>query len=123
MGRRLRPPERAVSQRDNDQHTDDQWHWHLHAISDTLDRWRAGDITTFAKRRAIADENIRYYGDAGDAAEPWMTRTGKRYDAPAVLAEAAGVDEEVMLVALNAYRSDGRQAYCDVLATAVRGFR
>jgi hypothetical protein len=105
-----------VSQRDDDQHTPDQWHWHIDAINTILDRWRAGELTTWAKRRAIADENQRYYADA---AQSWMTRTGRRYDAPAVIAEAAGVDEDVMTIALNAYRESGRQAYSDILTAAL----
>src|SRR5438128_11370486 len=105
-----------MSQRDNDDHTADQWSYHMGAISRILDDWRNGAITTFAKRRAIADENSRYYGDS---AEAWMTRTGKRYDAPAVLADAAGVDQEVMTIALNAYRAGGRQAYDDIMGAAL----
>lgn len=99
--------------RDNDNHTDDQYSWHMRAIADTITRWRDGEITTHAKRREIADENHRYYGDS---AEPWMTRTGRRYEAPAVIAESLGVDEDVMTIALNAYRESGRQAYEDVIA-------
>ena len=105
-----------MSQRDDDQHTPDQWRWHMDAIGAVLSRWRAGELTTWAKRRTIADENQRYYGDA---AQPWMTRLGRRYELPAVLAEAAGVDEEVMTIALNAYRADGRQAYSDILGAAL----
>ena len=105
-----------MAQRDDDQHTADQWAYHVGAISHLLEQWRAGQLTTWEKRRAIAGENQRYYGDQ---AHPWMTRTGRRYEAPAVLAEAAGVDEDVMLIALNMYRQDGREAYADVLASAL----
>lgn len=105
-----------MAQRDDDQHTADQYRWHMQAITDLLSRWRDGDLTNYEKRKAIADENRRYYGDA---AEPWMTRLGKRYELPAVLAEAAGVSEEAMTMALNAYRYDGRQAYADILKTAL----
>ena len=107
-----------MSQRDDDQHTPDQWHWHMQAISTILDRWRNGELTTWQKRRAIADENTRYYD--GDPSA-WMTRTGRRYEAPAVIAEAAGVDEEIMVMALNAYRDQGRQAYSDILTAALGG--
>ncbi len=105
-----------MSQRDDDQHTPDQYRWHMDTISDILARWRSGDLTTWAKRRAIADENQRYHADQ---AQPWMTRTGRRYEAPAVIAEAAGVDEEIMTMALNAYRSSGREAYDDILGAAL----
>lgn len=101
--------------RDNDTHTDDQYAWHMRAIADTLSRWRTGEITTQAKRRAIADENQRYYADQ---IEPWMARTGRRYELPAVLAETWGVDEEVMIVALNQRREYGAEAYEQVLASA-----
>ena len=108
-----------MSQREDDQHTDDQYHWHMDAINRTLDSWRNGDITLWAKRKDIADENVRYY--EGNA-HSWMTRTGRRYEAPAVLAEAAGVDEEVMLIALNAYRRDGRDAFQDIIGSALGRF-
>jgi len=104
-----------MTQRDDDQHTPDQWHWHMDTITTILDRWRQGELTLWEKRRAIADENQRYY----PSPEPWMTRTGKRYEAPAVLAEAAGVDTEVMTIALNAYRDQGREAYSDILTAAL----
>jgi len=105
-----------MSQRDSDNHTADQWSYHMTAINSILESWRCGELTTWAKRRAIADENRRYYGDN---AEPALTSTGKRYDAPAVLAAAAGVDEDIMTIALNAYSGDGRQAYDDVMAAAL----
>ena len=105
-----------MSQREDDQHTNDQWAYHMGAISQLLEQWRHGDLTTWQKRKAIADENARYYQTQ---AQPWMTRTGRRYEAPAVLAEAAGVDEEVMLIALNMYQTDGREAYQDVIKSAL----
>ncbi len=109
-----------MSQRDNDQHTADQWSYHMAAISRILEQWRDADITTFAKRRAIADENSRYYGDS---AEPWMTRTGRRYELPAVLADAAGIPEEAVTMALNAYRHAGPGAYADVIRAAAGSSR
>ena len=107
-----------MSQREDDQHTSDQWNYHTAELDRIISRWRDGDLTTWAKRRAIADENERYYGDQAAA---WMTRTGRRYEAPAVLAEAAGVDEEVMTIALNAYRADGRDAFQDIVGSALAG--
>jgi len=61
----------------DDGHTPGQWQWHITAIDMIIDRWRAGDLTVAGKRRAIADENQRYYGGSAPA---WMTRTGRRHD-------------------------------------------
>lgn len=104
-----------MMQRDDDDHTADQWNYHMAEIKRIVRDWDNGDITTWAKRKRIADENRRYYGDR---AEPWMTRTGKRYELPAILADAAGVSEEVMTMALNARRHGGREAFDEVLAVA-----
>src|SRR5262252_9484152 len=98
--------------RENDQHTDDQYRWHMRAIGDITARWTDGELSNYDKRRAIADENQRYYGDQ---AEPWMVRTGRRYEAPAVIAEAVGVDEDIMTIALNVFRESGFEAYRDVI--------
>ena len=74
-----------MSQRDDDQHTDDQYRFHMDAIRRTLDRWRAGELTTWQKRKAIADENRASY----DTPPPALVAAGRRYEAPAVLADAA----------------------------------
>ncbi len=106
-----------MTQRDDDEHTADQYAYHMTAISDILQRWRDGDLATYEKRKAIADENRYYYGDR---AEPPLTRLGRRYELPGVLAEAAGVPEDVMVIALNARRHGGAEAFGDVLGTAIR---
>ena len=106
-----------MTQRDDDQHTADEYAWHMNAISDVLQRWRDGDLTTYEKRKAIAGENRYYYADRAD---PWMLRLGRRYELPGVLAEAAGVPEDVMVIALNARRHGGAEAFGDVLGTAIR---
>lgn len=47
------------------------------AINAILQRWRDGDLSTSAKRRAIADENRRYYGGT---LPPLLERAGRRYE-------------------------------------------
>ena len=61
----------------DDGHAPDQWDWHIKTIDSIIDRWRAGSLNTAGKRRAIADENQRYYGSTAPA---WMTRTGRQHD-------------------------------------------
>jgi hypothetical protein len=48
--------------RDDDQHTDDQWHDHLGAVERFRRAWLDGELTVADKRRLIGDENRRYYG-------------------------------------------------------------
>jgi hypothetical protein len=51
-----------MSQPGNDDHTADQWHMHARIIRDLIAMWENGEITMHAKRRQIADENMRYHG-------------------------------------------------------------
>ena len=104
-----------MSQRDDDDHTADQWAYHKAEIARITARWRDGDLSVYGKRKAIADENRRYYGEGAD---PLLVRTGRRYELPSVLAAAAGVDEDVMTMALNARRHGGREAFDEVLLVA-----
>jgi len=53
-----------AGQPDDDQHTIDQYHDHMSAISAVVSRWRNGEISAYTKRRAIAEENRRYYEGA-----------------------------------------------------------
>src|SRR5258708_31429103 len=104
-----------MTQRDDDEHTADQYTYHMTAITDVLRSWRDGDLTTYEKRKAIAGEDRYYYGDQ---VQPRMTRLGRRYELPGVLAEAAGGPGGVMVLALNARRHGGPEALRDVLGTA-----
>lgn len=131
-----------MSQRDDDQHTADQYGYHMTVIDDTATRWRAGKIDTPIKRKLIADENQRYYGGPhkSQATGDDTTRSRFRYDLPGVLAAASGIPLDVMSAALAARRAgtvgyrnilddggshdlartvsdEGVQAYHDILAT------
>lgn len=91
-----------MSQRDDDDHTEDQYHYHMSVIDDAIARWRKDEISTVRKRQIIADENKRYYG--GDRKSPvtgeYISRTPRPYELPGVLAAAFGVPEEAMTSAL-----------------------
>jgi hypothetical protein len=94
-------------QPDDDDHTLDQFEFHMNAISEITHRWRSGQIATFAKRQEIAAENKRYYG--GDRKSPVTAEkitAQPRSDAVAgVLADAAGIQVSAMTSALRARRA------------------
>ena len=99
-------------QPDDDDHTLDQYEFHMNAISDIAHRWREGQITTFAKRQEIASENRRYYG--GDRQSPAtgekITAQPRSSDLANTLADARGIQVEAMTAALRARRAASVEA-------------
>jgi hypothetical protein len=94
-------------QPDDDDNTFDQYQFHMNEIGKVIHRWRTGEISTPAKRQAIADENRSYYH--GERKSPvtgdWITSV-PRSDGPAgVLADAAGIQIGAMTSALRARRA------------------
>ena len=99
-------------QPDDDSHTFDQYEFHMNAISDITARWRSGQITAFAKREGIAQENRRYYG--GDRQSPVtgekITAMPRSGDLVNTLADAAGIQIGAMASALRARRAASAEA-------------
>jgi hypothetical protein len=99
-------------QPDDDDHTLDQFEFHMNAISDITHRWRDGQITTFEKRRDIAAENRRYHG--GDRQSPItgekITAQPRSGDLANTLADAAGIQVQAMASALRARRAASVEA-------------
>jgi hypothetical protein len=96
-----------MSQHEDDQHTEDQYRWHMSVIEDAIAKWRQDEITASRKRQLITEENKRYYG--GDRKSPVtgenISRTPRPYELPGVLASAYGIPEEAMANALYERRS------------------
>jgi hypothetical protein len=130
-------------QPDDDDHTWDQFEYHMNALGDITAQWRNGQISASVKRQNIADENRRYYG--GDRKSPVtgerLTAQPRSESAAAVLADAAGIPVTAMNSALRARRNasveaqritdeggsrdaalvvlaDGVQAFMDICGTA-----
>jgi hypothetical protein len=95
-----------ASQPDDDQHTADQYHDHAATISDAIRRWQNGTLNTFGKRRAIANENQRYYGGTRKSPNTGevLTSMTQTPDVAAVLADASGIAYECQSAALKALR-------------------
>lgn len=95
-----------ASQPDDDQHTADQYHDHAATISDAVRRWQNGTLNTFGKRRAIANENQRYYGGTRKSPNTGevLTSMTQTPDVAAVLADASGIAYERQAAALKALR-------------------
>jgi hypothetical protein len=99
-------------QPDDDDHTLDQFEFHMNAISDITHRWREGQITTFTKRADIANENRRYHG--GERKSPVsgekITSQPRSGDLANTLADAAGIQVQAMASALRARRAASVEA-------------
>jgi hypothetical protein len=94
-------------QPDDDDHTWDQFEYHMNAIGDITAQWRSGQISAFTKRQSIAEENRRYY--CGDRKSPVtgerLTGQPRSESAAGVLADAAGIQVSAMNSALRARRA------------------
>ena len=132
-------------QADDDQHTADQYEFHMDAIGSVIARWRAGDISAAGKRQQIAEENARYYGPGRRSPVNGELLTAARSgaaDLVPTLADAAGIPAGAMASALRARRhasatarsmldhgkdqaaaaaveAEGVQAYADIIASAL----
>jgi hypothetical protein len=90
-------------QPDDDSHTIDQYHDHMATIRDAINRWREGRLSTYGKRKAIADENQRYYH--GPRKSPLtgesISSMPRSDDVAAMLADATGVQLEAATSAMR----------------------
>ena len=103
--------------REDDSHTEDQYHDHMKRIDAIIANWKHGTIGTREKRRQITEENKAYYGKPfrSPANGQLLTSAPRLRDEMAsVIAEQGDVPLEVASAALGMRR----QAYADAACAA-----